>query len=70
MKPLWQVDHIMDSINDSNGIYKKDFLCPHFNLMEVALTHLSSNQELVKHTPDPVEKANLKLALDAMKVRL
>uniref|UniRef100_A0A5F9DIE0 Vav guanine nucleotide exchange factor 3 n=1 Tax=Oryctolagus cuniculus TaxID=9986 RepID=A0A5F9DIE0_RABIT len=24
-------------------------------------------QELVKHTPDPVEKANLKLALDAMK---
>lgn len=25
-------------------------------------------QELVKHTTDPTEKANLKLALDAMKV--
>lgn len=30
---------------------------------------MSSEQELVKHTTDPVEKANLKLALDAMKVK-
>lgn len=27
-------------------------------------------QELVKHTTDPMEKANLKLALDAMKVSI
>lgn len=30
----------------------------------------SCQQELVKHTTDPMEKANLKLALDAMKVSI
>lgn len=52
---------------EADGVFETFCLFHVLNLRKALLTCVFK-QELVKHTHDPTEKANLKLALDAMKV--